>query len=223
MANSNLKELNDGGFNNLLLIAVFVVVVYLFVNGFTKSKKQTYLENAGTDLNTQQAQALRDAMNRSGYGPLMGMDGTDLDLIISTAGKITDYKKVADAYRVLYGSELTTDLSNELNRTDLQKFWNIVYKTPGSTNVPSTGTATTSLIGKTVTAKEKVNLRIFQDPEYVDYQAEKGEVVGTYLGEKNLTLKALGKTVTFLMVRQSKIFGLYDVDYYVSKASVTIG
>ncbi|GAB3282420.1 hypothetical protein GCM10027347_58710 [Larkinella harenae] len=212
-----LKTLNDGGYNNLLLVIVLVVGLYLFVNGFNKSKKQTYLDAAGTDVNTQQAQALRDAMNRSGIDWAMSMDGTDVDLIMQTAAKITDYQAVSNSYRTIYGSELTIDLQSELSRTDLQKFYDLVYKR-------TSGTPTTSapnLIGKNVKAKEKVNVRRFESPTTVDHQAVAGNLIGTYLGETTLTIN--GTKGVFVIVESSSWLGLVTNKFYVLKSAVTIG
>ncbi|GAB3970840.1 hypothetical protein GCM10028806_19600 [Spirosoma terrae] len=234
--NDRLKELNDGGYNNLLLVVVVVVVIYLFVSGFNKSKKQTYLDGAGTDTNTQQAQALRDAMNRSGVSFLMDVDGTDVELIMQTGQQITDYKAVSDSYRVLFGSELTTDLSNELSRTDLQTFWNYVYKTTSTTGSSGStgGTSTSSpinLVGKTVTANQTVNIRVDAVPYNVESdflgrntQATKGQVLGKYVSERVLPdIPNKGDKNVFVRYSNPAVFGLYDVYNWVLKSAVKIG
>lgn len=222
--NDKYKTLNDGGYNNLLIVVLVVVVIYLFITGFTKSKQQTYLDNAGTDVNTQQAQALRDAFNRSGISYLMGVDGTDTDLVFQTAAQITDYKLVSDAYRVLYNSELTTDLQSELSRTDLAKFWSIVYKT-----TPTTGTTATNS-GKSVIANTTVNIRSVDAPYSVvsdivgkNKQAKKGDILGIYFSEMVLpNIPNKGDKNVFVKYVVPTFFGLINPQYYVLKSAVTI-
>jgi hypothetical protein len=223
-----LKELNNGGYNNILLMVLALVGVYLLISGFGKSKQQTYLDTAGTDANTQQAQALRDAMNRSGVKLLMNVDGTDVDLIMQTAQQITDYAKVSDSYRVLYGSELTTDLQAELSRTDLQNFWNIVYKTtPGSTTTGGTTTNPTANVGRKVTANQTVNIRVDKAPYGMVRQAQKGELLGTYVSERILPdVPNLGDKNLFIKYDQPVtvpfVGTLYSVPYWVLKSAVNL-
>ncbi|MVM34872.1 hypothetical protein GO755_32890 [Spirosoma sp. HMF4905] len=226
--NDRLGRLNDGGYNNLLAVALVVLVIYLFISGFNKSKQQAYLDNAGLDKTTQMAQALRDAMNRSGIKLMMSVDGTDLDLVMSTAALITDYKAVSDAYRVLYGSELTTDLQEELTRDQLQQFWNVVYKT-NATTTPTT-TNPTSNVGKTVTAIQTSNIRADVSPYEVVVnilgqrrQASAGQVLGKYVSERLLPdLPNKGDKLTFVKYEESAFFGTYTVPYWVLKSAVKI-
>ena len=236
MANDDrLKSLNDGGYNNLLIFALVGVVIYLLVSGFNKSKKQTYLDNAGTDKNTQQAQALRDAMNRSGIGLLMSIDGSDVDLIMQTAQQITDYKAVADSYRVIYpGSELTTDLQNELSRTDMQAFWDIVNGNAPTTSTGGTtsgGTTATkpSLVGKQVKAIQTTNIRIDKSPYGVEsniigqnIQAKANDILGAYVSEKVLpNVPYSGNSLVYVRYKESSFFG--DSYHWVLKSAVKIG
>ncbi|QHV97568.1 annexin [Spirosoma endbachense] len=219
-----LKELNDGGYNNILLMVLALVGVYLLISGFGKSKQQTYLDTAGTDLNTQQAQALRDAMNRSGVKLLMSVDGTDVDLIMQTAQQIRDYSKVSDSYRVLYSSELTTDLQSELSRTDLQNFWNIVYKTTPTSNPATNPTAN---VGRKVTANQTVNIRVDKAPYGTVRQAQKGELLGTYTSERVLPdIPNKGDTNLFVKYDQPVtvpfVGTLYSVPYWVLKSAVNL-
>lgn len=237
MSNSDkFKTLNDGGYNNLLFVVLVLVVIYLFISGFNKSKKQTYLDGAGLDRNTQQAQALRDAMNRSGVSFLMDVDGTDVELIMQTAQQITDYKAVSDSYRVLFGSELTQDLSNELSRTDLQTFWNYVYRTNtgGTTTGGTTGgssSAPINLIGKTVTATQTANIRQDSAPYKVESdwlgqnkQAKAGDVLGKYVSERVLpNIPSTGNQNVFVRYEEDAVFGLVKVYHWVLKSAVKIG
>lgn len=226
--NDRIGKLNDGGYNNLLAVALIIVVIYLFISGFNKSKQQSYLDNAGLDKTTQMAQALRDAMNRSGIKLMMSIDGTDVDLIMTTAATITDYKAVSDAYRVLYGSELTTDLQEELTREQLQSFWNVVYKTNATTN-PTT-TNPTANVGKTVTAIQTSNIRVDKSPYDVEVnifgqrrQASAGQVLGKYVTERVLPdVPNKGDKVTFVKYEESVFGGLYTVPHWVLKSAVKI-
>ena len=232
--NDKVKELNDGGYNNILVVVLALVGVYLLISGFSKSKKQTYLDGAGTDPNTQQAQALRYAMNRSGISWLMWGDGTDVELIMQTAGQIKDYKAVADSYRTIYGSELTTDLQSELSRTDLQQFWNLVYKTTGSgSTTGGTTSTTTANAGKTVTAIQVANIRVDKAPYDVEInglgqrkQTQKGEKLGVYVSERVLPdIPNKGDKNVFVKYNQLvsvPIFGTYTVPHWVLKSAVTI-
>lgn len=207
----------SGKYNKALQWLSIAALLYFLVSAVSKSKQQAYLNNAGQDVTTQQAQALRDAFNRSGVSYLMAFDGTDTDLVFQTAAQITDYKAVSEAYRVLYpGSELTTDLQTELSRTDLQKFWNTVYRTPGTTGSTTT---TPSLVGRTVQAIQLVNVRTKPKPTVVDHQAKAGQTIGTYVSEADLTIN--GKKDRFILV-SVKTWALYSVEYYVHKGSCKI-
>lgn len=225
MENDRLKSLNDGGYNNLLLIGLGATAVYLLVNGVNKTRQQLYLEQAGIDKPTQQAQALRDAMNKSGISYLMSVDGTDVDLIMQTASAIESYPAVSDAYRTLYGSELTLDLQNELSRTDLQKFYDIVYKRngQGSTTTTTTTTSNGTVVTKTksVVAIQTVNIRSFEKPTVIERQAKKGETIGTFDSEQDLMVT--GTKTRFVVVKTAHVFDwLYDVKVYVHKASIKL-
>ncbi len=223
LANSLAKGADNaasGKYNRLFVWLLAGFGVYLLVKGWGTSKQQTYLNTAGTDLATQQAQALRDAFNRSGIELMMQVDGTDVDLVMSTAAQIKDYAAVSDSYRVLYkGSELTTDLQKELSRTDLQKFWDIVYKRGSNPTTPSTGTGTTTS-GKRVRALQTVNVREYDNPATIHHQAVKGDVLGNFIGEATLTVT--GKSERFIIVETDSFFGLWTSRYYVHKPSVAL-
>lgn len=208
-----IQNTAEGKYNRNIAYLLAAVGVYILVTGWKKSQQQAYLTNAGTDPATQQAQALYQAMNPYVFGV-----GTDEDLIFATAAKITDYSAVADAYRVLYGTELTTDLANDLSNAELQKFWDIVYKRTSTTT--TTGSSTSSLIGKTVTATMAVRVRNFDDYKQIDHQATVGENLGTYLGEQSLFID--GQTGVFVIVEKTSWL-LFSSKYYVLKNSVKIG
>ncbi|GAB3754598.1 hypothetical protein [Spirosoma pomorum] len=207
----------QGKYNKAVVWLLAGLGVYLLVRGFSKSKQQAYLNTAGTDKATQQAQALRDAFNKSGISYLMAFDGTDTDLVFQTAAQITDYAAVSDSYRVLYpGSELTNDLQTELSRTDLQRFWDIVYKRGSNPTAPTTPTAT----GKQVKATQTVNVRVYSKPTVVEKQAKAGEIIGTYVGDEYLTIN--GTKSLFVVVTVPAFLGLYTLKYYVLKSAITL-
>lgn len=234
MANTDrLKSLNDGGYNNLLIVVLILVVIYLFVSGFTKSKKQAYLDNAGTDKTIQQAQALRDALNPSGLALALGRDGTDEDLLMQTAREITDYKAVSDAYRVLFpGSELTVDLASDLTREEQQQFYAIVNgnsPTTGGTTTGGTTTTKPSLVGKQVKAIQTTNIRIDKAPYGVEsniigqnIQANANDILGAYMSEKVLpNVPYSGNNEVFVRYKETSFFG--DSYHWVLKKAVKIG
>ena len=206
---NGVKNTAEGKYNKTLGYLLAGLGVYLLVRAYNKSKEQAYLDQAGTDKPTQQAQALKTAFDPYGIGL-----GTDENLVFEVAAKITDYVAVSDAYRVLYKRELTTDLQDDLSASDLEKFWNIVYKRNQiSINSPS------GLLGKTVTATQLVNVRKFDDPNYTDHQAKAGDKIGIYKGEATITTNA-GKGV-YVVVEYTPFFGS-ATKYFVLKSSVKI-
>lgn len=217
----------QGKYNKALLWLLAGLGVYLLVRGFSKSKQQAYLNTAGTDKATQQAQALRDAFNKSGISYLMQFDGTDTELVFQTAGQITDYSAVSDSYRVLYsGSELTTDLQTELSREDLQRFWNIVYKQgPDATTPTATPNQST---GKSVTANQTVNIRQDKAPYGVESdwkgsnkQAVAGQLLGKYVSEQILpNIPSTGNKNVFVRYQETTL-GI-STYHWVLKSAVKI-
>lgn len=235
--NDRLKAANDGEYNNLLIVVLALAAFYLLVRGWSKSKQQTYLDNLGTDLSSQQAAALRDAMNRSGIDLLIDIDGTDVELIMQTARQITSYSAVADAYRVIYNDELTVRLQKELSRTDFITFNSLIPANAGSTTTSGGSTGSTgsspSNVGKKVTAIQTVNLRV--DNPAVNYpieksilganvQAKAGDYLGTYLKEMVIpNLPNAGDKQVFIQFNTSALGGLYYVPKWVQKIAVKLG
>ena len=226
--------------NSLLFFVLLLFLFWQLKRGWDKSAQAVVSQNAGTDLTSQQAIQLRQAMNPSGSGFLIG-DGTDEDSIMATAATITDYKAVYQAYKTLYGSDLTADLTGELSREELAQFWAVVNgnvakpATTGTTATTgtSTGTSTakpapsTTLAGKTVTAITTANIRIDKSPYGVETnafgqnkQATKGMVLGKYVSEKMIPdVPNKGNRNTF--VRYSE--GTYITSYHwIVKTAVSI-
>ena len=213
-AKNGIKNTAEGKYNRTLGYVLAAVGVYLLVRAINKSKEEAYLQQAGTDKPTQQAQALKTAFNPSGYDWLMGSDFTNVTLVMSTAAQITDFVAVFDAYKAIYQRNLTTDLQTELSASDLEKFWNVVYK-----RNQVVVSAPSNLVGKGVTATVSVNVRKFDEPNVTDHQAKAGELIGTYVGEATITTNA-GKGIYIIV--DSSYFLLFKARYYVLKQSVKI-
>lgn len=112
-------------------IAAFVLVtggvVYFFADRYFRNKKSEDTQLAVlTDPNVNPAMTLRQAMNPSGFSWLFGADGTDKDAIWEVAPTIKDIKKVAEAYKNMYNSNLLADLQSDLTTTEYKKFLSMV-------------------------------------------------------------------------------------------------
>lgn len=109
---------------------IIAIVLYFIISSMVKRNRQTQAENEvmqGNDPVTGQnpaylATILHQAMNPSGIGLLMGVDGTDEETLFNVARQIKNYAQVAQKYRDLYNSDLTTDLENDLSKEDLNTF-----------------------------------------------------------------------------------------------------
>ncbi|MBN8823883.1 MULTISPECIES: hypothetical protein [unclassified Spirosoma] len=224
-------------------VLFWVLLLYLFwqiKRGWDKSKTQVYSENAGSDLSTQQAIQFRQAMNPSGSGWLMSFDGTDTASILATAGQIKSFADVSQAYRALYGDDLTSDLTNELSREDLAQLWAIINGTKATTTTGGTSTGTTSgttttqpattATGKMVTATTTANIRIDKAPYGVEtdflgrnIQAKKGQVLGKYVSEKVIPdVPNKGNRNTFVRYAETSLGGLVTSYHWIVKTAVSI-
>jgi hypothetical protein len=170
----NPKRVLVGG----LVIGIGGFLLYKFGRKFvTNLRKKNVDLQADKNLEVQQAMLLRNAMNPSGISWMMWMDGTNNDMIYSTAKKITDYDKVAIAYRKLYDSGLVADLQSELTTEEYQKFLTLISmnaksttsNTTTTTSNSSTTTNTTGVFakkGQMFVAKKEVTLRSSPDASY---------------------------------------------------------
>ena len=108
-------------------IGVASIAVYFlgrkFINAFKKDGAEAEL---ATDQSAQQAQAFMTAFNPSGSSWLKFSDGTDNKKVFELAAQVRDFPKVQKFYRDLYKSSLIEDLGNELNSTELARFWAII-------------------------------------------------------------------------------------------------
>lgn len=114
----------------------------VFLDRYLKKKKEEKtLDDFGTDSNVQIAIAIRKAINPSGLSWMMPFEGVDFSLVSKEFSKIKDYKKVASAYRTMYGRDLTTDLRSNLSNAQFSVISSIINTgttTGGSTTDDAT-------------------------------------------------------------------------------------
>ena len=123
---------------NVALIAGGGVALYFFVSAkMKKAALQDTEGKLGQSKEGQQALQIRAALNPSGMSWLMGADGTNNKALFITARNITDFKAVASAYRNLFQSDLSTDLTNELKAQEATMFFNIVNATKEKRYLPN--------------------------------------------------------------------------------------
>lgn len=112
-------------------------IAFYLLKKYTDDQKRKGAE-ALTDENVsvRLAQLLRQALNPSGNGWMVDLDGTNEDLIKSTASQITDLKEVAKWYESQYQESLYARLQKELSPEDYQKFLNLIQKKDGNNGNP---------------------------------------------------------------------------------------
>lgn len=197
----------------------WVIGLLVFNALFRKSAQAEALNNAPTDNNSQLAIQLRQALNPSGAGWLMGSDGTDEDALFSLAPQLRGgiFQAVAQRYELLYRSNLTTDLQNELSAPDLQKFWALVNgssipTTPTPSTSGNTGTGTPPRAnGKKVVATKVYNIRDYENPQKVIKQSKVGETIGVYDGERIVKLNGVDTAFYVAKVSFSVPIGIFSV------------
>lgn len=246
------EQQETGRTNQVWVILIICVLGYVLYSGWRKTQKEVYSDNIGKDAESQQAQLLRQAFNPSGTGWLMAVDGTDEETVMAVAAQISNYGKVADAYRVLYGADLSSDLADELTRADLTKFWDIVYKRtpttspptttpgggfPGNTNPPMPTTPGAPVRGpllqnsawkkKTIFATATVNVRDYNNPKRIVKQVKKGAMIGTYWATADYTnLPNTGNKNRYVITNDgginNDVFDIGGTKYLVVLSSVTI-
>jgi hypothetical protein len=230
----DIRDVNEGKYSNVLLFLAVGVLLYILIRGWQKTRQQTASDSIGGNINLMLAQQLRTAFIPGGFPVAMGFDGTDVNAVMSLATQIKDYQAVAQSYRTLYNADLSDDLSQELSVSDLSRFWKIVNgQTPGpvvtTPNPTPTGTGVvvkmgqemvvSSLVGKTCIAHQAVNVRLYKEPAYSDHLADKDDNLGLYVAEADLTIN--GSTGRFVHLKKAALWGMYYVDYWVFKASIT--
>lgn len=109
---------------------------------WAKSKKDSLLNNASTDVNISLAVQLNDAFNPLDLGWFDGINGTDENKVIAIAKQmqpLKNYAQVAEAYQTAYAKNLTEELKNEGVYDLFMSNYNNV--------VPPTNTTTPNTIG----------------------------------------------------------------------------
>lgn len=109
---------------------VMVIVAYFILKKWAVSaaadKARSDLQTPGSTNPNALATLYKQAMNPSGYGFLIEMDGTSEDLIFQLAAATSDYRAVWEAYKKQYNRDMTDDLQKELSSEDYAKFVQIL-------------------------------------------------------------------------------------------------
>jgi len=163
----------------------------------------------GDDPATQQAMALRSAMNPSGFEWLRNADGTNEDAIFATAKAMTDLDAVIKAYRQLYsGGSLMDDLKREMKPESYTRFLNIF-----KFNDKPHQTANQQATNKVVVTKAKTNLRKtprlagtphFWSSSNVIITVDAGTAIGLATGRTVYDAEAKPSGVNFIEVHALK-------------------
>ncbi len=103
-----------------------LVAAYFLWNRIKAANKDKAGDELASDASSQQAALLRAAFNPSGASLLIQTDGTKNEAVTATAKQIKDFGKVAQAYKNLYNSNLSDDLTNELTAEELTSFFALV-------------------------------------------------------------------------------------------------
>lgn len=193
-----MKDKNSKLIESIPLLIGVIVVFNLLRN----SQKNTTLTNAANDPTTQLAIKIRQAINPSGSAWFLGLDGTDEDTLFSIAPSLKGgvFTEVSRQYQLLYGSNVTTDLQDELSADSLAKFWSIVNGSAAP--VPTTPTVkppttTTQAVSGQVVATKAYNVRSDVSPYPVRFTANVGQILGKYGGEITINLNGV-KTAMYI-------------------------
>ena len=117
--------------NKYVLIAIAVIVGYLFFRGkikafFKKRREAEFDKNEHKDAN-QIAQQYRSASNPSGVNWMIDMDGTKEEAIDRLAYQTKGiFPQVTEAYKLKFDETLTDRMRKELSSKELQNWRNIV-------------------------------------------------------------------------------------------------
>lgn len=114
-------------------IAVGLTVVgvagYFGYQQYKKWRKQRFVEKNAHLPDVQAAMILRKSMFKADvnlwpFGTIHIPDGTDESMMNQIAGQISSFENVQKAYNILFESNLIMDVQDELNNTELMKFFN---------------------------------------------------------------------------------------------------
>jgi hypothetical protein len=154
----------------------------------------------------RQAMVIRDAFNPSGISFLKNIDSTRTSKIYDAAKNITNFDEVIKAYNKLYGSELVTDLQDELSADEYQKLMTLLSTIPGKKGAPP---VTFAKKNQLVVAKKEVYVRNTPDASYheawyesskgdnISYKASPGDFIGYATGKQEFDLE---NNVKFIQV-----------------------
>jgi hypothetical protein len=148
---STIDKALDYGVKGIVIVGVLWGAKKIY----DKIRHDAQEDKTGDDPATQQAMALRSAMNPSGFEWLKNADGTNEENIFSTAKTITDLNAVILAYRKLYsGASLMDDLKREMKPESFTRF-NNTFKFKDTTHQ----TEDKKTVNTIARAKAKVNIR----------------------------------------------------------------
>ena len=112
--------------NKIILGVGGAIALYFLSRAIAQASKDKAGDSLTTDEAASQAALLRSAFNPSGSSLLIQTDGTNNKAVFDAAKNIKNFGAVAKAYKSLYESNLSDDLTNELTAEELQKFFAIV-------------------------------------------------------------------------------------------------
>ena len=224
------------------LVAAFLGV-YALKQAIAKTNQDLALQNIGTDNYAQLAQEYRVAFNPSGTEFLMSLDFTNYEAIKVLAVKSRGvYSKVQEAYKVLYGVALATDLQNELTSTQLTEYYKILQSVPvlaPPAKAPASTTTTGGVVlaggavktyapapkldpVKRVYAQKNVNIRQYNNPQQIIRVAKVGDEIGRFAGVHRIqNFDGKGSTMDFY-VCEVTVYIFAKAYVYVVKSDATM-
>ena len=123
-------------------IAVFIIAIayYLIVRAKRLNSQNEVFQ--GDDPTTGQnpsylATLIHQAVNPSGIGLLINVDGTDEQALFSISRQIKNFTQVAQKYNDLYRRNLSQDLESELGQEDFNTFRSLLGKGNVTTSPPT--------------------------------------------------------------------------------------
>lgn len=109
---------------------VVMIVAYFILKKWAQSaaadKARSDIQDGGYLNANALATLYKQALNPSGYGPLIELDGTNEELIYQVAAKTGNFRDVWEAYKKQYNRDLTDDLQKELSSDEYAKFLQIL-------------------------------------------------------------------------------------------------
>lgn len=115
------KKIVKGNEKYLFAVAAYFILKRWAEQAAVNAASQQ-IQSVGRYNHNALAQLYRQAMNPTGYGWTMSVDGTNEQLIFELARETADFTAVSVSYKTLYNSDLSADLRKELSTSDYQKF-----------------------------------------------------------------------------------------------------